>query len=181
MRLAIADPPYLGRADTWYGNNHNLGTGCYPADKHPKAHIWDNPQTHIDLARNLNDNYDGFAIACTPHSLSTYLSVLETGSSTGIRVMAWIKPNAMPGGNRLTLSWESVIIKMIADRKGRNKGKHMRDYHIAPAPRKNFTGSKPESWTHWLLDAIGYQKGDEVIDLFKGSGSVDTAINTYVM
>jgi hypothetical protein len=37
-------------------------------------------------------------------------------------------------------------------------------------------GAKPEGWTEWVLDAMGYQAGDIVTDLFNGSGAVAAAI-----
>ncbi len=43
------------------------------------------------------------------------------------------------------------------------------------APRQNFVGTKPPEWTRWVLDMLGYQVGDELVDLFPGSGSVARA------
>ncbi len=70
-------------------------------------------------------------------------------------------------------------MKVPYTRKGRHKGKQMVDYLVAPAPRRNFAGSKPVAWTHWVLDAMGYQEGDEVVDMFNGSGAVSAAIQSY--
>jgi len=180
-RFVIADPPYLGRAHRWYGiGGRAKGRGKGRADEHPEAYLWDKPETHMALADDLMKNYDGFAIACSSHSLSTYLSVIETESENGIRIMSWIKPASLPSGSRITQSWEPVIIKVPKDRKGRGKGKQMVDYLVKAAPRDGFTGSKPEAWTHWVLDAMGVQQGDEVIDMFNGSGMVNQAIETYM-
>ena len=55
----------------------------------------------------------------------------------------------------------------------------MRDVLEAAPLRSNFIGAKPEAWTHWVLDALGYQNGDEVTDMFGGSGAVQNAINSY--
>ncbi len=100
------------------------------ADQHPEAYLWDKAETHINLALDLLHKYDGFAIACTTHSLSTYLSVIPTHSENGIRILSWVKPASLPSGSRITQSWESVIIKVPKDRKGRGKGKQMVDYLI---------------------------------------------------
>ena len=87
MKLAIADPPYLGRAVRWYGvGGCGDGNGKNQADNHPDAKLWDKPETHKKLARDLLANYDGFAIALTVHSLSTYLEEIETDSRNGVRV-----------------------------------------------------------------------------------------------
>ena len=179
MKIAIADPPYLGRANRWYGDGCGDGYGLGRADSHSKAKEWDNPETHKNLVKDLNENYDSWAIALTVHSLSTYLNVIETDSRNGIRVMSWIKPSAVTSGSRITNSWEPVIIKVHKSRRGWAKGVRMNDYLMATPLRSGFIGAKPETWTHWILDALGYEEGDQVTDLFAGSGAVENAINSY--
>ena len=176
MKLAIADPPYLGRANRWYGDGCGDGNGIGRADNHPEASKWDNPQTHIDLVHKLESEYDGWAIALTVHSLSTYLGVIKTDSRNGIRVMSWIKPIAIPSGSRIATSWEPVIIRVPKERKGWKSGKRMKDHLIANPKQNGFVGAKPDEWTHWVLDAMGYMEGDTVDDLFLGSGAVSEAI-----
>jgi len=180
LKFAIADPPYLGRAYRWYGmNGRGKGKGKNRADQHSEAHLWDLPETHVKLAQNLMANYDGFAIAATSHSLSTYLSVIPTHSENGIKIMTWIKPGSFPGGSRIINSWEPVIVKVPKDRKGRHKGKLIVDYLICPSPRKKYVGTKPEQWTNWVLDAMGVRAEDTVDDLFLGSGKVSAAVERY--
>ena len=178
MKFAIADPPYLGRAVRWYGaGGCGNGYGSGQADIHPEAEIWDNPLTHKQLCKDLLSNYDGFAIALTVHSLSTYMSELQTNSRNGIRVMCWVKPSSIPSGNRLQNVWEPVIIKMPQSRKKYKSAKSCKDVLEAHPPRNGFVGSKPALWTNWVLDAMGVIDGDQVDDLFKGSGLVTQAIN----
>jgi hypothetical protein len=177
-RLCIADPPYLGRAVRWYGvGGCGEGGGKGQADQHPDAKIWDNPETHKQLVRNLERDYDGWAIAMSVHSLSTYLEVAETDSRNGIRVCVWHKPSAVTSGNRITNNWEPVLIKVPNDRKGWASGKpRMTDVLTCNPPRQNFIGSKPTQWTNWVLDLLGYEEGDTVNDLFYGSGAVTMAL-----
>jgi hypothetical protein len=181
MKLCIADPPYLGRAVRWYGQGGcGDGYGKGQADNHPDAALWDDPASHIELINNLQSNFDGWVIALSVHSLSTYLSVIETNSRNGIRIGVWYKPSASPSGSRIGNHWEPVIVKVPNQRKGRTKHlMNTQDVLIANPNRKGFVGSKPVEWTHWVLDLMGYQTGDEVIDLFSGSGSVTEAIKCY--
>lgn len=179
MKLAIADPPYLGRANRWYGDGCGDGGGAGRADSHPEAKIWDDPQTHIDLVARLEREYSGWAIAMTVHSLSTYLKVIETDSRNGIRVMTWVKPIAIPSGSRIATSWEPVIVRVPKERRGHNSGPRMRDSIIANPPQDGFVGGKPEVWTHWVLSAMGFRPEDTVDDLFGGSGAVARAILSY--
>lgn len=177
-RLCIADPPYLGRAVRWYGEGGcGNGYGQGQADNHADAAKWDNPETHKQLVRDLQANFDGWAIAMSVHSLSTYLSVVETDSRNGIRVCVWHKPSAMTSGNRITNSWEPVLVKVPKDRKGWGSGlPRITDVATINPPRSGFIGAKPIEWTYWVLDLMGYQDGDEVVDMFEGSGAVRQAI-----
>lgn len=181
MRLCIADPPYLGRANRWYGSGCGHGKGQGKADYHPNAQLWDRPETHQELVRELERDFDGWAIAMSVHSLSTYLSVVETDSRNGIRVLSWIKPKAVPSGSRIKTSWEPVLVRIPKERKGYDIGVKTNDYLIADVENKGFIGAKPEAWTHWLLDVLGYQQGDEVVDKFRGSNSVEVAIASYAL
>lgn len=46
----------------------------------------------------------------------------------------------------------------------------------AAPPGAGFAGAKPERWTRWVLDALGYDPTtDELEDLFPGSGAVARA------
>lgn len=178
-RLAIADPPYLGRAVRWYGEGGcGNGRGHGQADNHPQAAEWDKPETHRQLLRYMNQSFDGWAIAMSVHSLSTYLSEIETDSRNGIRVCVWHKPSAITSGNRITNNWEPVLIRVPSDRKGWNSGlARTSDVVSINPPRKNFVGSKPEQWTTWVLDLLGYNpRTDSVDDLFYGSGAVSAAL-----
>ena len=175
--MCIADPPYLGRAKRWYGQGGcGDGNGRNQADNHPDAYLWDDPQTHKDLVQQLEKEFDGWAIAMTVHSLSTYLNVVETDSRNGIRVCVWNKPSAITSGNRITNHWEPVLVRVPDKRKGWQVGERMSDVLTCNPPRVNFRGAKPQEWTEWVLNLMGYSDGDEIVDMFHGSGSVANVI-----
>lgn len=185
MRLAIADPPYppfVGsgglktRASRWYGTGQR-STKDRPADVHDDAHEWDDPARHRRLLLDLLDQYDGFAIATTPDGMSAYGEL-----PSAMRVMVWIKPNATPGAHRLRSLWEPVLLYPPAGRRSNRNGAGMvPDVLTAPAPRCGFIGAKPPEWTRWVLDAMSYAEGDEVVDLFPGSGLVAAALAQGVL
>lgn len=168
-RLAIADPPYLGRAQRWYGTEgRGSGGGQHRADEHPNARDWDNPDTHRALVRQLDDNFAGWAIAATPASLPIYLSAAPTA-----RVMVWNVTNSPPSGWRVQQSWEAVILRIPPGRTAQGTGYTVRDVLACGSPRRGFTGSKPAAWTRWVLTALGYDSTtDTVTDLFPGSLAV---------
>lgn len=178
LRFAIADPPYLGRAVRWYGEGgkgHQNGEG--QADNHPEAYLWDMPETHQQLVKDLDTNFDGFAIAMSVHSLSTYLEVIQTDSRNGIRVGVWHKPNALPSNSRIGNFWEPVLFKVPQSRRSRENGDQVKDVLTASPLQSGFIGAKPQAWTEWVCAVMGYQQGDEIIDLFNGSGAVAKAID----
>jgi hypothetical protein len=176
MKFAIADPPYLGRSVRYYGAGGRGGKNKKQADNHPEAHIWDYAETHKQLAQQLLKEYDGFSIAMSVHSLSTYLEVLETESENGIRVGVWHRPNAVPSGSRITNNWEPVVFKIPTSRKGRFTAAHTSDVLTCNVKHNGFTGSKPKDWVHWVIQVMGVAEGDTVDDLFHGSGAVAQAL-----
>lgn len=177
MKFAIADPPYLGRAVRWYGvGGCGVGYGQGQADQHPEAAVWDLPQTHIQLVEDLQRDYDGWAIAMSVHSLSVYLSAVETDSRNGIRVGVWHKPAAVTSGSRVTNCWEPVLFKIPQDRRGWKSGTASRDVFTFNPPKSGFMGAKPKEWVQWVVEVLGVTEQDSVEDLFYGSGAVTQAL-----
>jgi hypothetical protein len=74
MRLAYADPPYLG-CGRRYG-------------EHPDAKRWDDPTAHAQLIRELDTGYDGWALSMSAASLP----ILAPSFPAGTRIGAWVKP-----------------------------------------------------------------------------------------
>ena len=178
MRLAIADPPYLGRANRWYGTGRGHRGGVGRAAAHEAAAEWDNPATHVALIERLDAEYDGWAIAASADPAST--RVYEAALPDGVRRCVWVKGNAIPSGSRVSGKWEPVYVKIPEGRSAHRTGAAVNDVLIAGISyRHNYVGSKPYPWTHWVLDMLGYQPDDELHDLFAGSGAVTLATELH--
>lgn len=99
MLFAIADPPYLGQAKR------------YP--EHPEAAIWDEPQTHLNLLHRLEDEYEGWVLACTVPMLTLLLPLAPKGARVGV----WAKTRT--GGNRPNVrvgyAFEHVLWKHLQE------------------------------------------------------------------
>lgn len=176
MRLAIADPPYLGRARRWYGTGRGHSGGRGRADEHPEASKWDDPQAHELLVGELEAEYDGWVIAMSPDSLGTYLRA----APATVRVASWIKGNAIPSGSRVRSLWEPVLVRIPDDRRAHGTGASVDDVLTAGLTPGGFPGRKPEAWTHWVLTMLGYDPTvDDLVDVFPGSGAVTEAAATY--
>lgn len=189
MRLAIADPPYppqfserhdtadgsarittRSRARRWYGDGPRDRGGVKPADFHPDAGEWDDPARHRLLLEQLLDEYDGWAIATCSDGLHHYGQL-----PIPARVLAWVKPRAMPTAHHIATGWEPVIVYPPKGRRAR-RGAQVPDVLVAPALGSGFIGAKPPAWTRWVLDALSYDPDtDELVDVFPGSGAVSDA------
>jgi hypothetical protein len=152
MRLAYADPPYVG-----YSRYYN----------HPDAARWDDPAAHITLMAELDAAYDGWALSASSPSLAELLP----GKPERARVAAWVKPFAAYKRNiRVAYAWEPVIFAP-ARLHSTDGAMVSRDFLAAGITlQRGLTGAKPEPFCEWVLDLLGYVEGDVVDDLFPGSG-----------
>lgn len=177
--LAIADPPYLGRADRWYGDGRGSGRpiskGRKP-DYHPDAAYWDHLESHLKLIEELDQQFDGWALAA--HASRSH--ELLAHAPARARLCIWHRPNAMPGGARIVNRWEAVIVAPPADRIKAVKGLSVSDVLTEAVHPQGFLGSKPPRWTIWVLNMLGAQPGDCVEDIFPGSGAVKRVIDDYL-
>lgn len=155
IRVAYADPPYIGRA------------GYYPE------------KTEVDhrelVARLANEFPDGWALSCTSTSLRFLLPLCPED----VRVLAWVKPfAAYKAGVNPAYAWEPVIARGCrrSDRKRSREEPTIRDWMCASATlKRGLVGAKPEAFSWWLFRALGLQPGDELVDLFPGTGAVTRA------
>jgi len=158
MRLAYADPPYIGQAKRHYSNDPS----GIPAEE----------VDHVKLIEQLN-TYDGWALSCSSPTLG-YLLTLAPDA----RVAAWVKPFASwKPTQRVQYTWEPVIFKPTRPR-GSKSVPSVRDYVSANITlRKGTHGAKPDAFCDWILNLLGYVKAEDTIDdLFPGSGSLARAI-----
>ena len=161
MKFAYADPPYHG-------------CGKLYDHLHTESRIWDDKQTHIDLINKLIQEYpDGWALSCNPKDLQWILPHCpET-----IRVCTWVKNYHQIRHNvSVQYAWEPLLVN--GGRKIKNRKPMIRDWMSTPATKQTGTpGAKPQQFNRWVLDLLGYQQGDEIIDLFPGSGGMGYASN----
>lgn len=152
MRLAYADPPYLGVAHR------------YP--EHPEARRWDDPAEHGALMWQLDHDFDGWALSLSAKSLQELLPL----APAGIRVAAWVKPfGAFKKHVRIAYGWEPVIFRPARPNNDPAAPK-TRDWLAENMTlRRGLVGAKPERFCRWVLDLLGYIDGDTVDDLFPGT------------
>lgn len=158
MRLAYADPPYPGHARRY----------------REKTEV-----DHAALIASLTE-YDGWALSTSSPSLRWLLPLCPERT----RVAAWTKTNfSVFPGVRPAYSWEPVIFWG-----GRTPHDITRDSFVSPRreglkPRKTgaILGAKPPEFCRWVLDLLGYQEGDELVDLFPGTGVMGRVVAQGVL
>lgn len=154
MKFAYADPPYIGCGHLYPENaevNH--------------AHLLD---------RLISEYPDGWALSCSSPSLEKLIGILSRGgfhlNEGAYRIMPWVKPFAVFKPNvGIAYAWEPVIV--MGGRKRTRKQPTIRDWHSANITlKKNMVGAKPESFCEWICDVLNVHPGDELDDLYPGTG-----------
>jgi hypothetical protein len=153
MRIAYADPPYIG-----------------VAKRYPEKLEVD----HRDLVARL-ETFDGWALSAKSNSLAEILALCRSPQP---RVAAWTKTSAAARKNvRPVYGWEPVIFRSARRPPDREI---LLDWHLtrAQTPNRNeqrVLGQKPESFCFWVFKLLGALPGDEFTDIFPGSGAVGRA------
>lgn len=153
MRMAYADPPYPGLSSKYY--------------RHEPTYSGE--VDHAALIASLRYQYDGWALSTSSKALRDVLPLCPPEA----RVCAWVKPVGVPPATRgLHGIWEPVIVVP-----GRRLRPGVPDALRAHAARGGGTlpGRKPIAFVAWLFDCLGLLPGDELDDLFPGTGIVGRA------
>jgi hypothetical protein len=153
LRIAYADPPYVGQAHKHYSHDPS----CAEVD-------------HADLIRRLEVDYDGWALSFGGNlvSLQTVVPLLPEG----VRVAVWTKPFASfkPGVNP-AYTWEGVAFRSA--RPNRRDVDTVRDHHAENITlKRGLAGAKPPGFCVWLFDLVGLHPDDVFDDLYPGTGAV---------
>jgi hypothetical protein len=161
LRVAYADPPYLGLASRY---------------DHPESHAYDTVEGHVELFHRLEREFPaGWAYSLHAPALRTLLPACPYE----VRVCAWVKPFAsFKKGVNPGYAWEPVLLR--GGRKKRLTERTTRDWVSANITlERGFFGAKPERFCWWVFDLLGLRPGDEFVDVFPGSGAVTRAWAEY--
>jgi hypothetical protein len=151
MRVAYADPPYIGCAG-FYAEKEEVD--------------------HAQLVARLVEEFpDGWALSSHSPGLREILPLCPDD----VRVMAWVKPFAVFKPNvGVAYAWEPVIVR--GGRKRTREQATTRDWVAENITlRRGMVGVKPEGFCRWLFAVLNLQEGDEFVDIYPGSGAVTRA------
>lgn len=156
LTFAYADPPYPGRAAKYYSGERSFGGEV----------------NHATLIASLEySGYAGWALSTAADALRAVLPLCPPAA----RVCSWVKPiGASTRTNGIHNCWEPLIVVG-----GRQRQPGVRDWLRAQPARHGglLPGRKPVAFCAWLFDCLGMQAGDELVDLFPGTGIVSRAWN----
>lgn len=165
MKIAYADPPYLGCC-ALYKHEHGISGEC-----------WDEVATHKRLIDDLCEFYpDGWALSLSSPSLRHLLPLCPEDA----RVSPWVKPFAVfkPNVNP-AYAWEPIIWCGGRPKRSREEPT-VRDWVSCEITlRKGLTGAKPEQVCWWLFELMGLRASDEFVDVFPGTGIVGRTWERY--
>lgn len=156
MRFAYADPPYIGRAKRYYGNQ---STYAGEVD-------------HVALIASLKaSGYDGWALSCAVDIPS--LRIIFNELPDDARLCPWVKPGSAPPSSRgIHNMWEGLIVVG-----GRQEPPGKCDWLRAQPARfgGDLPGRKSIAFIAFLWRMLGARPGDALMDLFPGTGIVGRA------
>lgn len=170
MKFAYADPPYIGQAKRYYSHDQQ----CAEVD-------------HRLLIERLQDEFpDGWALSASSPSLRE----IHPLTPADTRIAVWVKSFcAFKRGVRPAYAWEPVFFR--GGRNPRNGFKHSppekngkqttpKDFIVCPITlQKGLIGAKPEKVCRWILELLNFQPGDEMHDLFPGTGVMGHVVQNY--
>jgi hypothetical protein len=164
MKVAYADPPYLGC--------------CARYDHfHPDGRCWDDVETHRLLIERLSVEFpDGWAMSASSPSLRSLLPLCpeDCRVSPWTKTFAAFKPNVNPA-----YAWEPVIWRGGRGKRSRAE-MTVRDWYSGPITlKKGLCGAKSEGFVLWLFDLLGVQENDEVTDIYPGTGVVGRTLDRW--
>lgn len=158
MRFAYADPPYPGTAMLCYAGHRDFAGEV----------------DHGELVERLVGEYpDGWALSTSARALPVVLAFCPPG----VRVGVWVR-GARPTVSAWPLSaWEAVVFAGGRRLPSRDVADDVLIYTARPrlSDPERVVGAKPARFCYWLFDLLGARAGDELVDLFPGSGGVARA------
>lgn len=154
MRFGYADPPYPGLARRYYG--------CPEVD-------------HVELVARLEAEFpDGWALSTSAAAARQVWALCPEDT----RLAVFVRGERRVASKRPRYAWEALFVRGgrsrlrpaaepcgdVLDFRGRQ--------HSHPGA---LVGMKPAAFASWLFNLLGAGLGDELVDLFPGSGAIGRA------
>jgi hypothetical protein len=158
MRFAYADPPYPGLARRYYGTEE---------------------VDHAELVARLVAGWpDGWALSTSAVALDVVLRLCPPGT----RVCAWVHGPRGARSRTALSAWEPLLVWGGRPRR-EAVAEDLHDVLVWRGRQHSHPGAlvgmKPAAFCEWVFRLLGARQGDELADLFPGSGAVTRAWQLY--
>ncbi len=157
-RFAYADPPYPGKA-------------AYYVERQEVDHA-------SLLEQLLAGGWDGWALSTSAAAMPEVLAMCPAG----IRVCVWRRQHRPTRSRRALNAWEPLLIYGGRDLQT-ERPQEVLDHLDYRGRYDSFPGAligmKPPEFAVWMFSLLGAQPGDELTDLFPGSGAIGRAWELY--
>lgn len=164
MRWAYADPPYPGLA-RYYADHPDFGGEV----------------DHAALVSSLEaGHFDAWSLSTSSKALSMVLSIcFDYGAD--VRVGAWFRGSRPGRSHGPRQAWEPVIYRGGRRDPSREYSDDALVHHARPrlTDPGHVIGAKPAAFAFWLFDLMGALPGDELVDLYPGSGGITRAWSRF--
>lgn len=157
-RFAYADPPYPGKAG-YYTERQEVD--------------------HRDLIAQLEQRFpDGWALSTSSEALALVLPMCPAST----RVCAWRRRHRPAPSKRPLSAWEPLLVvggrELPTDRPQEvvDALDYRGRYDSFPDA---LVGMKPPEFAVWMFAQLGARPGDELVDVFPGSGAIGRAWALY--
>lgn len=159
-QLAYADPPYPGKAALYYRD-------------HPD---YAGEVDHAELVQYLAGTFPhGWALSTSAEALPELLEVCPVG----VRVAAWVRGHRNVASYRPVNAWEPVIYwpgpRRLIAAPGDRLDALVAGVSARRTDPRRVVGAKPAEFCYWLFGLLGAVPGDDVVDVFPGSGGIARA------
>jgi hypothetical protein len=158
LRLAYADPPYPGKA------------GLYPEGEEVDHRAL--------VARLVAEFPNGWALSTSASALQAVLALCPAD----VRICSWHRQIRRTRSRRPLSAWEPLIVHggrelpTNVTQTATDALAYAGRYRTFPGA---MTGMKPPQFAAWMFAQLGALPGDELVDLFPGSGAVSRAWERY--
>jgi hypothetical protein len=156
LRLAYADPPYIGRAWRYYRGE----------------------EVDHDALLSRLASFDGWALSCASDTVPALLA-LAVGRGLAVRLAIWHRRRPPHATARILSAWEGLIYSparsVVSDRRATADVLLGVDARPRPTLPGSVVGMKPPAFSVWVFELLGARPGDELDDLYPGSGLVGRA------
>lgn len=157
--MAYADPPYPGLARKYYKDHRDFGG---EVDHRGLLSSLEERRTSGEIA--------GWALSTSSRALQYVLALMPASATP--EICSWHKLVG-PGDGKRHDFWEPLIV--VPGRPWRQGFQNVLCAATARGGHEKLTGRKPILFCAWLFDALGMSPGDELLDLFPGTGGVSAA------